>query len=262
MAHRTVRGEIAYTSRKPGREGQGRGREWFHFTHHRDGAAVLSAHCEIEEPEPTVMRDIVYALDGEGRPRHVHVQLTVGDAPMGSGWFRVVHRKDGGTVECEADSAATGRLSQALAFAGALDGFGTHPIVGDGYLTRCMDVSRGPHRRRIRVFVPSPDHRGATPPMAHEVTIGLAYLGDETVTVAAGTFACRHFAFVDDEGPGMGGTEHPRYDLWVTADADAVFVQGGVGGYMATWYELVSLTRPAPFEAATARHVDAPAART
>jgi hypothetical protein len=36
---------------------------------------------------------------------------------------------------------------------------------------------------------------------------------------------------------------HPAYDLWVTADEDAIFVQGGVGGYMQTWYELAELTR-------------------
>jgi hypothetical protein len=106
-----------------------------------------------------------------------------------------------------------------------------------------MDVARGPHRREVRVFLPSPDHRGATPPMIAEVRIGLEYVGDESVTVAAGSFACRHFRFVDDSGPGMGGKEHPAYDMWVTADDDAIFVKGGVGGYMATWYELVSLDR-------------------
>ena len=106
-----------------------------------------------------------------------------------------------------------------------------------------MDVTKGPHRRTLRLFVPSPDHRGATPPLASEVRIDLEYLGEETVTVAAGTFDCRRYAFIDASETGMGGIEHPRYDMWVTADADAVFVQGGVGGYMATWYELVELDR-------------------
>jgi hypothetical protein len=68
-------------------------------------------------------------------------------------------------------------------------------------------------------------------------------VGDETVTVAAGTFACRHFRYVDDQGAGMGGVTHPHYDVWVTADEDTIFVQGGVGGYMKSWYELVELER-------------------
>ena len=42
---------------------------------------------------------------------------------------------------------------------------------------------------------------------------------------------------------GTGEEAHPTYDMWVTADDDAIFVQGGVGGYMQTWYELVSLSR-------------------
>ena len=93
------------------------------------------------------------------------------------------------------------------------------------------------------MFLPSPDHRGATPPILAELRMGLEYVGDETVTVTAGAFPCRHFRFIDDSAEGMGGTRHPAYDIWVTADDDAILVQGGVGGYMQTWYELVELTR-------------------
>ncbi len=237
MRHRTVRGRIRYTSKKPEMLDRERGREWFAFTHHGDGSTTLRAQCEIEEPEPTVLRDVIYSLDAGGRPLDLHVRLTVGDAFMGSGWLR----HGDGFVECESYGPSIGRLSQRVDYEGPLDGFGTHPIVGDGYLTRCMDVSKGPHRRTIRVFLPSPDHRGATPPIIAEVKIDLEYLGDERVTVAAGSFDCRRFAFIDEGA--MGGTQHPPYEMWVTADDDAVFVQGGVGGYMATWYELIELQR-------------------
>ena len=239
MRHRTVRGRIRYTSKKSEMLDRERGREWFAFTHHADGAVTLRAQCEIEEPAPTVLRDVIYAIGPDGKPRNLYVHLTVGDAFMGSGWFDIRP----GAIACESSSPSIGRVSQHVSHDGELDGFGTHPIVGDGYMTRCMDVTKGPHRRTIRVFVPSPDHRGATPPMASEVKIDLEYCGDETVSVAAGTFACRKFAFIDSSDTGMGGTEHPRYEMWVTADDDAVFVQGGVGGYMATWYELVELER-------------------
>ncbi len=237
MRHRTVRGRIRYTSKKPELLDRERGREWFAFTHHGDGTTTLRAQCEIEEPEPTVLRDVIYSLDAQGRPMDLHVRLTVGDAFMGSGWLRHGDR----FVECESHGPSIGRLSQRVDYAGALDGFGTHPIVGDGYLTRCMDLSKGPHRRTLRVFLPSPDHRGATPPMIAEVKIDLEYLGEERVAVAAGSFDCRRFRFVDEAA--MGGTPHPPYDMWVTADDDALFVQGGVGGYMQTWYELVELQR-------------------
>ena len=237
MRHRTVRGRIRYTSKKPEMMDQERGREWFAFTHHGDGTTTLRAQCEIEEPAPTVLRDIVYSLDSAGRPADMHVRLTVDDAFMGSGWLRM----GDGFIECESYGPSIGRLSQRVETDGPYDACGTHPIVGDGYLTRCMDVAKGPHSRPIRVFVPSPDHRGATPPMIAEVRIDLEYVGDATVTVAAGAIACRHFRFVDKGA--MGGKQHPAYDVWVTADDDAIFVQGGVGGYMATWYELAELER-------------------
>ncbi len=239
MQHRTISGKISYTSTKPEWEARERGREWFAFTHHADGSTIMRARCEIEEPEPTVLRDIIYRLDADGRPLDLHVHLTLGDAFLGSGWMHADHEKQ--TVSCESHGPSIGRLSQEMPMGGGLDGFGTHPIVGDGYLTRCMDISQGPHLRQVRVFLPSPDHRGASPPMIAEVNIGLEYVGKEEVTVTAGSFACRHFRFVDEAG--MGGKEHPPYDMWVTADDDAIVVKGSIDGYMMNRYELLELER-------------------
>ena len=241
MQHRTVSGKVLYTSMKPGMEGQERGREWFAFTHHGDGSVIMRARCEIEEPLPTVLREIVYHIGPGMVPQHLLVHLTVDDAFIGSGWMR--HDAEAGVIECESFWPSIGRVSQRRATDGAFDGFGTHPVVGDGYLARAMDVSRGPHRRTMRCFLPSPDHRGATPPLIAEVKIALEYVGEEEKTVAAGTFACRHFRFVDDSADGMGGTTHPDYDVWVTADDDCVRVAGSIDGYMMNRYELVELER-------------------
>jgi hypothetical protein len=240
MQHRTIRGRILYTSKKPERLDQERGRETFVFTRHTDGKLTLRAQCEIEEPAPTVLRDIVYALDADDRPLDCYVRLTVGDAFMGAGFFRL--GKD--FVECESYGPSIGRVSQRVEVEPGYDGFGTHPIVADGYLTRCMDLSRGPHKRQLRCYVPSTDHRGATAPLIGEANLFLEYVGEETVTVKAGTFPARHYRFTD-EAAGMVTKDgsHPAYDFWVTADADAIFLQGGVGGYMQTWYELVELER-------------------
>lgn len=241
MPHRTIAGRIRYTSRKPGHDGAWRGREDFAFTHHADGRVTLQARCEIAEPEPAVLRHIIYSLDEQGRPFDCLVRLDVGGAFMGAGL--IAFDWASGLVHCSSHGPAIGRLTQTLVIGEGLDGFGTHPIAGDAYITKCMDIARGPHRRRIRALLPSPDHRGATPPMVAEVRIGLEYVGDEMAECPAGRFQCHRFRFVDDEGPGMGGTPHPPYDMWVTADADRIFVKGGVGGAMATWYELEQLSR-------------------
>ena len=66
--HRTISGKILYTSRKPEIFGQERGRETFLYTRHSDGRLTLRAHCEIDEPAPTVMRDIVHSLDADDQP--------------------------------------------------------------------------------------------------------------------------------------------------------------------------------------------------
>lgn len=241
MKHRTVSGTIRYTSMKPGMEGMERGRESFKFTHHGDGSVILRASCEIEEPDPTVLREVIYHLGPGMVPLNLHVHLTVGDAYMGSGWMR--HDPATGRLECESESPSLGRISQVRPADGAFDAFGTHPVVGDSYLARAMDVGRGPHRRLMRVFLPSPDHRGATPPLIAEVKINLEYVGEEEKTVAAGTFHCRHFRFVDDSADGMGGKTHPDYDIWVTADDDCILVYGSIDGYMMNRYELVELKR-------------------
>lgn len=237
MKHRIIEGRLVYTSRKPEKMGQVRGFETFMFTRHADGKVTLRAHCEIDEPEPTVMRDIIYGLDEHNQPMDLSVRLTVGDAFMGSGWLRF----DGEMVECESWSPSLGRISESVAAELPVDGFGTHPIVSDGYMLSTKSWTIG-QTQKFNCYLPSPDHRGATPPQIAHVKIDARYLGNETVTVKAGTFQTRHFQFIDDGSAGMAG-EHPPYDLWITDDEDAIFVQGGVGGYMMTWYELVELRR-------------------
>jgi hypothetical protein len=237
MKHTTITGRIAYTSRKPGMEGKARGYETFMFTHHKDGKVTLRAHCEIEEPDPTVMRDIIYAMDENLQPMDMMVRLTVDDAFMGSGWFRF----DGKYVECESYGPSIGRHSEKVEAELPVTGFGTHPIVSDGFMLGTMKWEEG-QRRTLNCYLPSADHRGATAPKIAQVKIGAQFLGREEVTVGAGTFAARHFQFIDDGGEsGMG--DHPPYDVWITDDKDALFLKGGVGGYMMTWYELVDLER-------------------
>jgi hypothetical protein len=237
MAHKTINGKILYTSNKPGREGHERGREYFTFTKHGNGSRTLRALCEIDEPAPTVLRDITYSLDGNDMPTDCFVRLMVGDEFMGAGLFRITPE----FVECESFGPSIGRVSQKRPIVGEFDGFGTHPISGDAYICKKMDKAKGPHNRKFRTFLPSPDHRGATPPLIDETNLHLAYVGDETVTVQAGTFEASHFRFTDPDATMAGG--HPDYDMWVTADEDAIFLKGGVGGYMQTWYELVELSR-------------------
>ena len=240
MKHRNVRGKIRYISMKQGMEGQERGREWFNFSHHSDGSTIMNAQCEIEEPDPTVLRNITCHIGPDRKPRNLLVHLTLGDEFLGSGWM--AYDPDKGEITCESTGPDIGRNSETRA-AGEFDAIGTHPVVGDGFTTRLMDVSQGPHQRRLKFYLPSPDHRGASAPQIAYLEMVMEYVGEEEKTVEAGTFACRRYRYVDDSEEGMGGTRHPDFDMWVTADEDSVLVYGSIDGYMMNRYELVELER-------------------
>ena len=235
--HRTIRGTIRYTSKQPERMDAERGREFFSLTRQSDDMLIMHAHCEIDD-EPNVVRDVVLAMDAQSAPYDCHVRLTVGDKFEGSGWMYFTEDK----ACCETWSATDGRIQQELLTEGRIKWLQAHPIVGDGLLMKLYDLEQGPGKTFFPdLMLTAPDHRGATGPERFPIGFGLQYVGEEEVTVAAGTFAARHFQVVDTAG--NLPEEHPPYDVWVTADEDYLLLKAAVAGYMQTHYELVELVR-------------------
>jgi hypothetical protein len=236
MPYRSLRGRIHYQSNKPERLGQERGREFFTLTQQHDGVDVLHAHCEIDDA-PCVTRDVVLALrHDDASPIDCSVRISVGDRYEGSGWMRFADAY----VECESHNQRDGRITQRIETSGRVKWLQAHPIVGDALLMKLYPLSEGPGK----IFLPnlmltSPDHRGATGPLLFKTGFGIRYVGDEEITVLAGTFAARHFQVVDTAG--NLPEEHPPYDLWCSADDDYLFLRAGVGGYMMTHYELAEI---------------------
>lgn len=248
VPHRTIRGELQYTSRKPGREGHERGREFFTIVVHEDGRRTLNAHCEIDDPPP-VVRDVTLSFDVERRPTDALVRLSVGDRFMGASWFRFGARE----LECEGYTALEGRVSQRAEVTAPITAFGTHPIQADALLMSLARRDAGPAWQRFpELWMCSLDHRGATGPMLvkHPSGLRLAFVGPERVTVPVGTFDAWHFRIGDnvaqdavEEGSANEPGKHPPYDLWCTTDGDFVCLKAQVTGYMQTYYELVALAR-------------------
>ena len=257
MPHKTTRGTIQYTSRKPGREGVERGREHFAITLHGDGARTLRAQCEIDDPPP-VLRDVTLSFNAAWQPLDCFVRLTVADKLVGSSWFRFTAH----SIECEANTVLEGRISQRVALASPAIGFGTHPIQADAMLCRMYDLSKGPGWQSFgELYMCSLDHRGATGPLIfrHPIGVQLRFIGRETASVGAGTFAALHFQIAENANAAAaiaGATvghevkdtanapgKHPPYDLWCTADGDYVMLKAEVTGYMMTAYELIKLER-------------------
>jgi len=240
MSQRSIRGTIRYTSNKPERLGQERGREYFILTDQADGVRTMHAHCEIDDP-PNVIRDIVMSIDGAGRPIDCSVRLSVGDRFEGIGLMRFTDRH----AECETFNHRDGRITQRIDLEAPVGVLGAHPICGDALSLRLYDLGAGPGRKFFRnLMLTSPDHRGATGPLLFPIGFGLEYVGPERVSVAAGDFEALHFRYVDTAG--QLPEEHPPYDVWCSAEGDYVFLKGAVGGYMQTYYELTELVRSGP----------------
>ncbi|MBK6598142.1 MAG: hypothetical protein IPG25_09765 [Proteobacteria bacterium] len=242
--HQFIRGKIHYTSDKPGREGQERGREFFTITVHQDGRRTLQSHCEIDDA-PAVMRDVTLSFDAEWRPSDCFVRIDVGNQFVGSSWFRFTESE----IECEAYTVSEGRVSQRVALSAPATVFGTHPIAADALLCKIAALDQGAQMQLFPdLYLCSLDHRGATGPMImrHPTGVRLGFVGREKLTVGAGTFDALHFRIGEsDEGeeretrnePG----KHPAYEMWTTADGNYTFLKAWVSGYMMTSYELVSL---------------------
>ena len=238
MSHRTIRGTIRYTSKKPDRLDLERGREYFTLTQQADGTDVLLAHCEIDD-EPNVIRDVSMAMRHEDpAPLDCSVRLTVGDRFEGSGWMRF----SSSLAECETINQRDGRITQRIELEQPVRWLQSHPIAGDALLMRLYDLSQGPGKTFFSdIYLTSPDHRGATGPMLFKTGFSIVYVGEEDISVAAGEFRARHFQITDTAG--NLPEEHPPYEVWCTADDDYILLKAGAGGYMQTHYELVDLVR-------------------
>ena len=234
----TWRGRIAYTSRQPERMGAERGREHFTLTEQPDGISVLHAHTEIDDA-PSVTRDVVASFDTATlAPVDGFQRLSVGGAFEGSGSFRF----DGSAVRFDGVNASLGARNETVALDRTAPWFGHHAIVNDGFLGRLFPLDAAPGKRRVEgAVMSSPDHRGATGPEVFPLSFGLVYVGDERVTVGAGTYHARIFE-ITDTAQGLP-EEHPPYRMWCARNPQGFFLQGGVEGYMQTWYELVELDR-------------------
>ncbi len=231
--HAVRTGVLRYTSNKPDRLGEERGRERWTMVRHTDGRRSLLAHSEIDD-RPSVLRFVQVNLWPDFRPADAFVRITVGDDFHGSGWFRFADE----TAECETLTTPDGRVSQRMNIAGGARFFGGHAIQNDGWATQMVDRNRPGEIQAVTAVLSSPDHRGATGPMLCTVEANLVYDGETEVTVAAGNFPAWHFRFVTVTG--MAG-EHPDYDVWTTTDGDFVVLKAQVAGYMQTYYELVEV---------------------
>jgi hypothetical protein len=198
----------------------------------------MRATCELEFPEPKVLRDVIVGYDAASRVTDAHVRLVIGDRYCGSGWYW----REGDFLELDAGLANSGRVHERKPFDASVHDLLAHPVIGDGFYTRHVSPHSGPRRQKLTFLAVSADHRGATPPALSAVEVTVAYLGNESVDVAAGRFDCHHYQYLADDVERRPATS-PPIDVWVTADDDYVYVKGAIGGNFQSEYELMSYER-------------------
>ena len=198
----------------------------------------MRAHCAIDENSPRVLRDSIQAYDANWGPTHAYNQLTVDEEFVGSGWYRFTDTY----AECEAFTVREGRSSYRMEYDGRPCTFGSHPIQADGMHCRNYDLSKGPgEQTSSHYLMTSFHHRGADGPMLlRRQGMFLVYMGDEKVTVEAGTFDAHHFRIGKNNDDNYMGTDiHPPYHLWTSTDGNYILYKAYCTGYMQTYYELV-----------------------
>jgi hypothetical protein len=207
-----------------------RGAERFSVSVAADGSRVLHATCEIYDRQ--VSKDVVYAVDASWRPVDAYVRLMRAGRLLGTGWYRF--DEDG--AELESWNAELGRIRQHVRLKRPLRTFGPHPLSCDVWHLAAFDHASGVQVQRMHdTMLSSLEHDGCSGPMLHPLEFGIEYIGRETITVRAGTFAVDRYQFRLE---GALPKEHPLEELWCTPD-DLMIVKIRVGGYLATTYELV-----------------------
>ncbi|MCJ1961834.1 hypothetical protein [Novosphingobium mangrovi (ex Hu et al. 2023)] len=198
-----------------------------------DGMRTLTSHCELAIAGDIVVRDSVISVHADFHPCEAYVRIMNKGLLTGSGWFRFTDTE----AHCESYSQDLGRVSQTIEIQRPMRGFGLHAVQSDGWLAATFPFEKGVGHVEFkgRNLMHSLHHLGATGPSLATTTSGFEFMGVEEVTVPAGTFECNRVrlrGIVND---------HPPYDMWLSRDADRLYIKGEAQGYLASVFELVDL---------------------
>lgn len=216
-----IAGRIAYRSA----EGAALGEERFELSEYAGGRS-LRAVCEFNDIG--LLRDVSVALDSHWRPVDAFSRITQSGRVLASSWFGV--GRD--TVRVESMIHSAGRVTQEFNHDPPITYLGLHPLQGDALVTTQAAARPVGHYAPVHAVTNSTAENGDRGLYATRVCIDVAYLGEDTVTVAAGRFPARKFGL-------RWHPDRPPAHLWVR-QADCVFLKL-TWSQISNWYELVAL---------------------
>ena len=201
MPRHDIRGRIAYLDLDRHETGSA----WFSVSRYPDGSRT--ARCECHFDDVGLVRDVTLTL--------------------GAGWFCFAADE----ISCDSLDAEGRPRHHRRAYHGPVPAFGAHPILNDGFWTALFDLSRPDEVQRLAGSITySKEMIGNERIGIQTFDLDVRYLGEEDVSVPAGTFHCRAFSAQ------ILGLEAP-FRLWTWSD-DYIIVRE-------TWAQM-----PATFELA------------
>ena len=184
-----------------------------------------------------VVRDVTTSFDDQWRPTDAFVRLTCAEDHVGSGWYLFEAHQ----ARFRGWTKSAGYQSIDLPTDGPAAGFNAHSVAGEAALLAVYDHSSGVQiQHPDGCFVSTEHPRGASGPSLFKAHFGIRFVGEEQLTVGAGTFTALHYQYVDTELVELP-PDTPAFDMWVTADGELTYLKGDLKGNTTSQYELMSL---------------------
>lgn len=195
-------GRLSYLKKSTGEE---RGREDWQLTRNRDGSVTM--RCLAMTDKSQFVRDVIYTRGKEGHPIDAFIRLQIGNRLIGTGYFRVEADK----LMAVTDSVETGHTMQTIPIPADFFSIVTHAVMLDGWAIFNYDRACDGEQHRT-VYTASTRWNGSDGPLGRMRAVRLNLLGEEEITVPAGTFKAAHFT-MDSEEPKV-----PPSHLWVAGE--------------------------------------------
>ena len=232
-------GTIAY------RDGGGEeiGRERFELASHQAGH-ILRAFCEMDDI--SLLRDVTIAMDKFWHPIEGYCRVMIKGQLAAATWIAV----DANGVTAASLLPEQRLVTEHLPLAEPLAYLGLHPLQGDALIAQIRGEDAPGAFRPINAVTNSISPNGDENLEAIAMTINVAFIGHEMVTVTAGTFAARRYALRWREdwprcAPLMRvGRPSRRYFAWSIVNRPR-FVCGMLTVYCSIWSRATPLSRSA-----------------
>jgi hypothetical protein len=179
--------------------------------------------------ELEVIRDVSLSLDNQWLPLDGFVRIVKSGRTAASTLFLA----SDGVVQFEGEVEGLGRISQAIKVPGRLGYLGLHPVVNDALITQLRGEDQPGVFRPFSGLTNSKSANGEIGLYAMPTHIDVAFIGHETIDVAAGRFEARRFAL-------RWSPDWPPADVWVRRQ-DCVFLLLR-WEMIEDWFELAELT--------------------